>query len=382
MGSLPRRGVLATAVCVLALALAGLVPAAAPAAGEGPPALQAELDAALNQGRESTGAPAATAAVMRCGQLLWSGASGVLDLDSRRQATTSTRFLLASTTKPIVAALVLDLVERGKLSLTTPLSRFYPKLPGARRITVRMLLDHTSGLNEYFDDPRISRVIAGDPDHRWTRAEVLRAITRLQFTPGSRYEYTNSNYVVLGGVIEKASRGTIERAFRARIAGPLRLADSTFLYRPERSDLFAHPYVREGRSLRDAFAPGVGVPADYWGPVWTDGGLASTATDLARFGDALFEGSLLRPKTVRTMTRLNRFGAGLGVHPNRYRGRTWLGHNGVYKGYESDVWYDATRRVTVAVTTNSDGSSEGTWQRLVAAYDRAAPDAPPCRAAT
>jgi D-alanyl-D-alanine carboxypeptidase len=371
-----RRALIAAAVCAPLLSLVGLWPAAA--AGQDP--VQAELDAALKQGRESAGAPAATAAVMRCGQLMWSGANGVMDVNSGIPATASSLFVANSVTKPVTAALVLDLVERGKLSLSTRLSRFYPKLPSAGRITVRMLLDHTSGLNEYFDDPHINDLIVNHPDHRWTRAEVLRAITRTQFKPGTRYVYTNSNYVVLGGIVEKLTGKAIERVFRARIAGPLRLKDSTFEYRPERSDLFAHPYLRESGNLRDAFAPGVGVPADYWGPVWTDGGLATTAQDLARFGDGLFEGRLLRSKTVKKMTRLNRFGVGFGIHPKKYAGRSWLGHDGRYGGYETELWHDAKHRITVAVATNSSASSLTTWQQIVAAYDRVAPAGPKCRA--
>jgi D-alanyl-D-alanine carboxypeptidase len=348
---------------------------AAPASGS----LQTELDTALQQGRESVGAPAATAAVMRCGQLVWSGASGVLDVDTQRPATTTTRFVTGSTTKPVTATLIHRLVERKKLTLKTRLSRFYPWLPKARFISIAMLLDHTSGLNEYFDDPHINDLILNHPDHHWKRLEVLRAITHIVFKPGTRYVYTNSNYVVLGGIVEKLTHLSIERAFRTRIAGPLGLQNSTFTYRPDQSDLFAHPYVKENGSLRDAFVPGIGVASDYWGPVWTDGGLATTAEDLARFGDGLFEGSsLLHRRTVRKMTKLNRFGVGLGVHPLSFAGRTWFGHNGAYGGYESDVWHDASKGITVAVMSNSSGSSTITWADIVTAYDRAAPAGGPC----
>src|SRR3954451_6396221 len=106
-----------------------------------------------------------------------------------------------------------------------------------------MLLDHTSGLNEYFDDQRIAQLIEQHPDHRWTRVEVLKAITKTQFSPGTRRSYSNSAYLVLGGVIEKVTHGTLERAFRTRIGGPLHLSATTFTYRPQRSSLFAHPYT-------------------------------------------------------------------------------------------------------------------------------------------
>jgi D-alanyl-D-alanine carboxypeptidase len=342
--------------------------------------LQTDLDAALQHGREPTGAPAATGAVMRCGQLLWSGADGVLDVNSGRPATTSARFAIASSTKPVTATLIMVLVQRKKLSLTTRLARFYPHLPKAQKITVRMLLDHTSGLNDYFESAHINDLIAKHPDHRWKRSEVIKAIKRTLFKPGSKFSYSNSNYVVLGGIVEKLTHGTIEQAFHSRIAAPLGLTDSTFAYHPEQSDLFAHPYVRGSGGLEDQFVPGVGLPSDFWGPVWTDGGLASTAPDLARFGDGLFEAKLLSAKTLKTMTRLDRFGHGLGVFPLRYAGRRWLGHNGRYAGYESEVWRDAQRRVTIAVTTNVGSSSLATWEQLVTAYDRDEPSTPPCPA--
>ena len=110
----------------------------------------AALDAALRDGRATTGATAASAAVMRCGELVWAGADGTLDTESGRPATTDTRFVIASATKPVIAALVLGVVEREQLTLGTKLSRFYPRLPKARRITIRMLLGHTSGLSDYF----------------------------------------------------------------------------------------------------------------------------------------------------------------------------------------------------------------------------------------
>jgi D-alanyl-D-alanine carboxypeptidase len=367
-------------VCVPAVVLAVAWLAAALPAAASSKSLHAQLDAALIQGRTASGAPAATATVIRCGKVVWSGADGVVDITSKRPATPTTRFAIASSTKSITAALVLDLVERGKLSLDTKVTRFFPALPQATKITVRMLLDHTSGLNEYFDDPHISDTILHEPGHHWTRAEVLRAVTKTLFEPGTQYSYSNSAYVVLGGIIEQLTGDTIEHAFHSRIADPLDLENSTFTYRPTQSFLFAHPYLRAGGALQDAFAPGIGVPSDYWGPVWTDGGVASTSPDLARFGDALFRGSLVSTETLRTMTTPNSFGSRLGIDEQPFGGRTWLGHNGRYGGYESEVWFDATRGVTIAVNTNAEVSSLATWQAIVTAYDHARPNGRPCRA--
>jgi D-alanyl-D-alanine carboxypeptidase len=364
----------------IARLLAGIALLAAPgAAGADPTPLQSQLDATLHDARTSTGAPAATAAIMRCGQLVWSGADGTLDTSSGRQATTTTRFAIASSTKPITATLVLGLVQRKKLSLKTRLARFYPHLPKAKKITIRMLLDHTSGLNDYFDDAHVNDLIAKHPDHRWKRSEILKAIKKTLFKPGTKYSYSNSNYVVLGGILEKVTHKSVESLFRARIAVPLGLENSTFAYHPEQSNLFAHPYLRSGSGLQDQFAPGIGVPSDFWGPVWTDGGLAASAQDLARFGDGLFEEKLLSHATLTTMTRLDRFGGGLGLFHAKYAGHSWLGHNGRYGGYETEIWTDRARRVTFAVATDVNQSSLATWHQLVTTYD-AGPPTQPCAA--
>jgi D-alanyl-D-alanine carboxypeptidase len=359
------------------LAVLSLVAAPAATAADRTP-FESQLDAALHDARATTGAPAATAAIMRCGQLLWSGADGVLDVSSGRPATPVARFAIASSTKPFTATLVLGIVQRKKLSLKTHLSRFYPHLPSAKKVTIRMLLDHTSGLNDYFDDAHVNQVIAQHPDHHWKRSELLKAIKRTLFKPGTKYSYSNSNYAVLGGILEKITHRSIEQLFRTRIGNPLGLAGSTFAYHPEQSDLFAHPYLRASGGPQDQFAPGIGVPSDFWGPVWTDGGLASTSEDLTRFGDGLFGGKLLKPTTLKTMTHVNRFGAALGLFPMKYAGHRWLGHDGRYGGYETEIWNDAARRVTIAVSTDLNQSSFVTWQRLVAAYDENETSGPAC----
>ena len=114
--------------------------------------------------------------------------------------------------------------------------------------------------------------------------------------------------------------------------------------------------------------------------MWTDGGLASTATDMARFGGALFEGRLLRPATARTMTRITRSGYGLGIQAKRFAGRTCSATTAPTSATAPTCGTTAARRVTVVVLSNSTGSSTPIWHQVAAAYDRVAPDSPPCPA--
>jgi D-alanyl-D-alanine carboxypeptidase len=354
-------------------------PASAPAGAA------AALAAALKSASKGVDAPGAQGAVVVCGQPYWTGSTGVTVVGTHDLVSNATRFVLASTTKTITAAMVMTLVQSGRLSLATPLSRFYPQLPDASRITVRMLLNMTSGLPEYFDNATISNIIDNDPAHVWTRNEITSALAtmKLQFAPGTQYSYTDSNFVVLGGIIEQLTGMTIENYFTKTISTPAGMTQSTFTYYPKDSDEFAHPYDQNSNgSLSDQWTPGLGISSDYWGPVWTDGGIASTAGDLARFGNALFRERLVDAASLATMTMMGKYDYGLGIFDQYYDGHRWLGHNGAYGGFESEDWTDPARTVTIAVTTNvmepdnaNYAASDVIWEALVKAYDKTAPAA-------
>ena len=100
--------------------------------------------------------------------------------------------------------------------------------------------------------------------------------------------------------------------------------------------------------------PGHGLSNDVVGPVWTDGGLATTAAELARFGDGLHRGLVVSKATVRTMTTFDRFDTGLGLYPEQFDDYRWIGHSGSYGGFESELWHEPSHGVTIAVVTNRD----------------------------
>ena len=139
-------------------------------------------------------------------------------------------FAIASTTKTVTATMAMALAQRGELRLDRPIHHELPQLPASRRITPRMLMNHSSGLNDYFADGAIDRIIRRHPFHHWRRGEVLAHVRRVRFRPGSRHAYSNANYVALGGVLTRDSHQSVEQVFRRFVASPLNLDHSTFRY--------------------------------------------------------------------------------------------------------------------------------------------------------
>src|SRR5262249_53877446 len=158
----------------------------------------------------------------------------------------------------------------GRLGLDETVGRFLPQLRDGKRITVRELLQHTSGLPNYLTSPRIQSLITSDPHHAWTRGEVLRAIGWPQYRPGTRSTYSDSNYIALGGVIEAVTQMPLEDAFEQLISGPLGLTNSSWRYDNSQIGRFAHPNVESDGTTSDLWASGV-IPTGHWGEVWTDG---------------------------------------------------------------------------------------------------------------
>jgi D-alanyl-D-alanine carboxypeptidase len=338
------------------------------------------LDATLRAARSRIHAPAATAAVVVCGRVVWADAAGVLDLGSNRPATNQSLFILNSAVKTVVAAMVMLEIQHGHLSLGTRLSQFYPWLPDASQISVRMLLNMTSGLPDYLYNPRIDSMIDHRPRHHWTVDQVLTGLgTGLgppKFPPGREYQYSDTNYIVLGAILERITHSSIERDFQQLIAKPLGITSATFIPTSAAKAHIAHPYLlyRNG-SLASRWIPGFGVSSAVWGPVFTDGGLATSSLDLAWFANALLGGRLASATAVRQMTRIGRGDYGFGVRDRSFDGHFWLGHRGYFGGFEAEDWSDPSRQLTIAVATNlqivgGEPTSTDIWRDIARTYDR------------
>ena len=315
-----------------------------------------------------------------CGRVVWTDATGVVDLQSRRPANNHSLFILNSAAKTFVATMVMLEIQHGHLSLETRLSRFYPWLPNASQISVRMLLNMTSGLPDYLDNPRIEWMIDHRPRHRWTVDQVLTGLgTGLgtpRFRPGSDFQYSDTNYIVLGGILERITHSSIERDFRQLIARPLGITSATFVPTPAAKAQVAHPYLRDrDGSLTSEWIPGFGVSSAVWGPAFTDGGLASSSVDVAKFANALLGGRLVSVTGVRQMIQIGRGDYGFGVRGRSFDGHFWVGHRGYFDGFETEDWSDPSRQLTIAVSTNLQVNGSGPistpiWSAIAGAYDR------------
>jgi D-alanyl-D-alanine carboxypeptidase len=286
----------------------------------------------------------------------WRGVRGFANADTRVPIRASDRFRVGSVTKTFTAAVVLQLVDEGRVRLDDTVEQHLPGvLPYGRRVTLRRLLNHTSGIFNVADDPAVQRAFLRNPYRTMPpRAEVAFAARHpLSFPPGSDWAYSNTGYQLLGLVVERVTANAFGDEVERRIFRPLRLHSTTFEPRPQRMRL--HAYV----------LPGAGVPLPGGrrfdstripGGAWADGAIVSTLDDLATFYRALFTGELVPRPLLRTMmtlvhTNQRGDGAGLGVFRTSLTcGQAW-GHDGSLVGYETRVRAsrDGTHIVIVAV---------------------------------
>ena len=287
----------------------------------------------------------------------------------------SDRFRMGSNTKTMVATVILQLVAEHRLRLTDPVGKWLPGLiPNGNAITVRMLLNHTSGLFNYTFDPEVLKAFTGQDTRIWTPRQLIAAGVRHDpmFAPGAGYSYSNTNYVALGLVAEKATGHTLGDLIQERIARPLRLKDTHLGTRAGGN--LAHGYEPDAAHIGPLLPPGVPAGTAFAGPArpagyvdttginpsteWAAGGMVSTARDWARFDSALLSGKLLPAAQLKEMRTTvaeesefpdRRYGLGLEqvVTPC---GTVW-GHNGQVPGYSSENYTDANGKRTVSVLT-------------------------------
>ncbi|MFF3819434.1 serine hydrolase domain-containing protein [Streptomyces bluensis] len=311
--------------------------------------------------------------------------SGLADLATQAPVPPSEYIRIGSTTKTYVATVLLQLVGEGRLSLDDTVDRWLPGVVrgngnDGRRITVRQLLQHTSGLPDYIADVLPDMSADGYREHRWTtytsRQRVAFAMTHPPvFEPGTRWEYSNTNYILAGMVIKSVTGRSWDQEVGSRILRPLRLTHTST---PGDNPYLPRPHSRNYQQF-DQSGPGpmtdttiAYLPFDGD----ADGSIISTTADTNRFFSALLSGELLSPAQLAEMQRTvavpdapgevpgERYGLGLEWTPLTCGGGYW-GHSGSGFGYLA--WPAATPdgRTTVAVVVHSRPADENTAVRQI-----------------
>ncbi|MFE3291801.1 serine hydrolase domain-containing protein [Rhodococcus sp. NPDC059234] len=284
--------------------------------------------------------------------------SGVGDRTTREAIPEGAQVRIGSVTKTFMATIVLQLVDEGKVDLDAPVDRYLPGVIAAegvdpKAITVRQVLQHTSGLPEYADDPRIEQTYFGSGE-RFTPPDLLAMATRkpAKFAPGARMEYTNTNYLVAGMLIERVTGNRVEQELARRITDPLELTD-TYLPGPGEAEIrgrHPHGYERDGDRVLDV------TRSEPSGP-WTAGAMVSSGADLGTFLRALVQGRLVSPAAwtaMSTTVPMSEPGMsyGLGLMSARLScGKDYWGHSGDIAGFHTVAGATADgRAVTITVT--------------------------------
>jgi D-alanyl-D-alanine carboxypeptidase len=358
---LRRVGVFAACVSVLVV-VAIVVTLGLWHGSTSPPSLRGTVGRTLDR-LVAAGVPGAVVFV-RDGSQSFTLARGVADVATGAPMEADTRFRVASITKSFVAAVVLQLVDEGRLSLDERVDTAVPHLlPRAdAAITVRELLRHTSGLYDFASDWRwFWPYFHGHPGHYWTPAELLAFSLRhpLSFTPGSKWRYSNTNYVVLGLIVEAVTGQSIKNELEERLFAPLGLHDTTFETGSGDRPALAHGYTL----LRSKTLDVTGLSSSAW---WAAGAIVSTAGDVARFYRALLRGVILPRRLLAAMESVipngePGGGEGLGIVQTRMVAtlgssfkvgcRAGWGHSGQIDGYLSAALADrhATRQYVILV---------------------------------
>ncbi len=367
----PYRTIATLALVALAVAATAVVATAATEHRAGrEPKLQQALDRLI-----AAGVPGAIALV-REGDHTVALTSGYGNRKPRTPMRPADRFRIASLTKSFVATVVLQLVGEGKLALDDSVERRLPGLvPNGRAITVRRLLNMTSGLFDYLEDgdPRVLKpYLDGNFSYSWKPRQLVEIAVshKPEFAPGAGWSYCNTCYVLLGLIVEKATGHSLASELRRRIFAPLRLRDTTFDTTPLIAGPHAHAYEQVGNQLQDVsrVSPSFG---------WAAGAIVSTADEVARFYRALLSGRLLDSGMLRAMeTTVSaselgadiQYGLGLARVPQPC-GAAW-GHQGGTAGYQA--WAlnrkDGTRQIVVLANRDSSISkqAERALDRLLA----------------
>jgi len=262
---------------------------------------------------------------------------------------------IASITKTFVATAILQQVRAGRLKLSDRLASYVKGVANGRRITIRQVLAMRAGIYSFTDDQAFLDAFEADPTMAFSPRDVLAIIRRHKpnFAPGARTLYSDSNYILLGLILEKVTGRSVESVITHDIIRPLGLTQTSFPTTAAMPVPFAHGYYagpdNQGPQITDLTAVNPAV-------AWTAGAMISTVRDLQKWGQELLTGSLIGPRLQRERLRLGTIpnlngppvGYGLGI----LRFADWYGHDGAIFGFSTETFQDRESGAQIVIATN------------------------------
>ncbi len=322
-----------------------------------------KVQAKLNESNASAKFPGASVGFILPDGRTASVSSGVSDLQTKTLLKPTDKMPAGSIGKTFVAAATLQLVQEGKLNLDEKIERllgrekWFAQLPNAKDITLRMLLNHTSGVPNHVDDKNFLKALFKNSEKDIRYEELIAYILNKKplFSAGNGFSYADTNYILIGMIVEKATGKTLYDEITERILMPLKLSQTV----PSNKNLL--PQMANGYfQNKPIIVNGKFAVNPQW--EWAGGGFASTPENLARWAQALYAGDVLWKNFLEEMLKGVKTNEGteygLGVEIARGKFGKSYGHDGEFPGYLSDMRYFPQQKIAVAVQVNSDENPE------------------------
>ena len=314
-----------------------------------------KIDKTVTDTLARTGVPSASVAVVKDGQIAYVKAYGDAKLEPKTPATTQMRYSIGSISKQFTAAAILLLQEQGKLSLDDKVGKYIPDLTRANEVTIRQLLSHTSGYQDYWPQDYVMKPML-EPT---TAQKIMDSWAKkpLDFEPGTKWQYSNTNYVIAGMIIEKVGQMPLLQFLQQKVFTPLGMTTVMDIDQSRLGDTDPIGYMRY------ALGPLRPAPKEGKGWLFAAGELAMPAQELAKWDISVMDQKLLKPASYRefgTDVSLKNGLAtqyGLGVSVNSQASHRALSHGGEVSGFTAQNIIFPDDRAAVVVLTNQDAAS-------------------------
>jgi D-alanyl-D-alanine carboxypeptidase len=281
--------------------------------------------------------------VYKDGKEIYRKSIGFASIEQQVKANAETKYRIGSISKTFTAAIIMQLVDQGKLTLDTRLEKFFPRIPNAEKITIEHLLRHESGLFNFTASPDYLRWMVNPK----TKEELIQLFINNStvFQPGEKHEYSNTNYVLLSFIAEELTGKPYGDILQEMIVKPAKLAGTQYGSKINLQNNEAHSYDRAGDwELARETDPSIPIGA---------GGIAATASDVSRFYSQLFEGDLVSDSSLARMKAL-KSGVGLGLFQVPFNEKRGLAHSGAIDGFRSSAVYFPDDRLAVSYLSNAE----------------------------